>query len=68
MGFDVGYNQDTKAVTIDNKISQLLIDAGGLNVNVKAVNIDRYNYVNLREIAKVLGREIEVSNGKIIIK
>ena len=67
MGFNVGYNQDTKAVTIDNKVNQLSVNAGGLNVNVKAVNIDGYNYVNLREIAKVLGKEIEIVEGKIII-
>lgn len=64
MGFDVGYNADTKAVTIDNKI-------GSVNVNgkeLKSVNIKGYNYVNLRELAAVLGKSVEVKNGKIVIE
>ena len=68
MGFDVGYDADTKSVVINTKINELGINAGGLNVNIKAVNIDGYNYVNLRDIAKALGREVDVVDGEIVIR
>ena len=68
MGFDAGYDANTKAIVIGNKVDEHGINAGGLDVSVKGVNIDGYNYVNLREITKALGREIEIVNGKVVIK
>lgn len=64
MGFDVGYNADTKTVTIDNKIGSVNVNGKELN----AVNLKGYNYVNLRELAAVLGKSVEVKDGKIVIK
>ena len=68
MGFDVGYDADTKAVVINNKVNELSINAEGLDVSVKAVNIEGYNYVNLRDIAKAIDREVDVIDGKIYCK
>lgn len=68
MGFDVGYDKDSKAVTISNKTNETELNINGSIKNVKAVNIDGYNYVNLREIVKALGMETEVVNGEITIK
>ena len=64
MGFVVGYDEDTKAVTIDNKI-------GSVNINsndVKAVNIRGFNYVSVRDIAEVLGKKVNYVNGKIVVE
>lgn len=64
MGFDVGYDANTKAVTINNKIDNITVN----EKNVEAVNIKGYNYVKLRDIAEVLGKDVETANGKITIK
>lgn len=64
MGFNVGYDSNTKAVTIDNKINNISVN----DQNVEAVNIKGYNYVKLRDIAEILGKDVEVINGKITIK
>ncbi len=64
MGFVVGYDEDTKAVTIDNKI-------GSVNINgndVKAVNIRGFSYVSVRDIAEVLGKKVNYVNGKIVVE
>lgn len=64
MGFVVGYDEDTKAVTIDNKI-------GSVNINgndVKAVNIRGFNYVSVRDMAEVLGKKVDYVNGKIVVE
>ena len=64
MGFVVGYDEDTKAVTIDNKI-------GSVNINgndVKAVNIRGFNYVSVRDMAEVLWKKVDYVNGKIVVE
>lgn len=68
MGFNVGYNADIKAIVIDNSVNEIDVNAEGKDKKVKAVNINGYNYVSVRDIANALGREIEFKNGKIIIK
>ena len=68
MGFQVAYNTDTKAVVIDNKVDELDVNADGTNFRVKALNIGGYNYVKLRDLAEILGKEVEVVKGKIVIK
>lgn len=68
MGFNVGYNADIKAIIIDNNINEIDINAEGKDKKVKAVNINGYNYVSVREISNALGKEIEFKDGKIIIK
>lgn len=50
MGFDVGYNSDTKAITINNKTSNITVNAK----QVEAINIKGYNYVKLRDLSDVL--------------
>lgn len=68
MGFNVGFDADTKAVVIDNKVDELDVNVDGKDMKVKAVNIGNYNYVHLRDIAKALGREVDVVDGKIVIR
>ncbi len=64
MGFDVGYNADTKAITINNKIDNITVN----NASVQAVNVNGYNYVKLRDLAEILGKNVEIVNGNIVIK
>ena len=64
MGFVVGYDEDIKAVTIDNKI-------GSVNINgndIKAVNIREVNYVSVRDIAEMLGKKVDYMDGKIVVE
>ena len=64
MNFVVGYDEDTKAVTIDNKI-------GSVNINgndVKAVNIRGFNYVSVRDMAEVLGKSVDYVDGEIVVE
>lgn len=64
MGFDVGYNADTKAITINNKIDNIIVN----NTSAQAVNVNGYNYVKLRDLADILGKNVEIVNGNIVIK
>ena len=64
MGFVVGYDEDTKAVTIDNKIDKIKIN----EEECLCVNIRGYNYVKIRDIADVLGLEIKVKDNNIYFK
>lgn len=64
MGFDVGYNANTKAITINNKIDNITVN----NASVQAVNVNGYNYVKLRDLAEILDKNVEIVNGKIVIK
>lgn len=68
MGFEIGYNTDTKAVTIDNSINEFEINVDGNNKSVKGLNIEGYNYVSIRDLAEALGKNVSVENGKIVIK
>ena len=54
MGFVVGYDEDKKAVTIDNKIDSVNINGN----DVKAVNIWWFNYVSVRDMAEVQGKKL----------
>lgn len=64
MGFEVGYDKDTKAVKIDNKISSININ----NRNVEAVNLGGYNYVKVRDIAEIMGKKVEFDGNNIVIR
>lgn len=68
MGFDVGYDANTKAVIIDNKINSININTEEGEIQLKSVNLNGYNYVMLRELAEAMGNEVIYENGKITIK
>lgn len=68
MGFDVGYDANTKAVKIDNKTENINVSANGNEKKVKSVNINGYNYVLLRDIAEILGKSVSYDNGEIKIE
>lgn len=64
MGFNVDYDADTKAITINNKTSNITVN----DKQVEAVNIKGYNYVKLRNLVEILGKDVQVVNGKITVK
>ncbi|MGN1318335.1 MAG: hypothetical protein ACI4VF_04910, partial [Lachnospirales bacterium] len=64
MGFEVGYDADTKAITINNKTSDIIVN----DKQVEAVNIEGYNYVKLRDLAEILGKDVSVVNGEIVVR
>lgn len=53
MGFNIGYNADTKNITIDNKVNNIDVVANGKDNSMEAVLLNDYNYVKLRDIEKV---------------
>ncbi len=67
MGFDVGFNKDTKAIVIKNEITEMPVIIKGNDTRVEAINVDGYNYVPIRSIAEALGLKIRFNNGKVII-
>ena len=68
MGFQVAYDADTKAVVIDNRVDELDVNVDGKDMKVNAVNIEGYNYVKLRDLAEILGKEVQAVKGKVLIK
>lgn len=68
MGFDVGYDSNTKAVKITNSLGDMTLNVKGYNKTIKGVNINGYNYVSIRDIAEALGFAVDYAAGKIVIK
>ena len=68
MGFQVAYDADTKAVVIDNKVNELDVNVDGKEMKVNAVNIEGYNYVKLRDLAEIFGKDVQVLGGKVVIR
>lgn len=68
MGFDVGYDSNTKAVKITNSLGDMTLNVKGYNKTIRGVNINGYNYVSIRDIAEALGFAVDYADGKIVIK
>lgn len=67
-GFTVGYNSSTKVPSLDNKVEDIDISADGNVSKIKAVNIKGNNYVQIREMAKVLGDiEVDYNDGVVML-
>ena len=64
MGFDVDYDKNTKVVKIKNKTGRVTING----VEITTINIDGCNYVNIRELANLLNKNVEYKNGEIQLK
>ena len=63
MGFDVDYDKNTKVVKIKNKTGKVKVN----DVEISTINIGGSNYVNLREIAKLVGKSVDFKDGKIVL-
>lgn len=64
VGFEVDYNEATKNIEMNNK-------PGSIKVNDKAarsINVKGSNYINVRDLADVLGLKVEFTDGKISLK
>ena len=68
MGFNVGYDEDTKMLKIANSLSEVKINSKGKSVRVGAINVNGYNYISVRELCNILGLEVNYTNGEIDIK
>lgn len=67
-GFKVGFDSGSKNITLDNKINQLPIIIDGKTITVNAINLDGYNYAQIRDIANAVGTfDVGYNNGKVII-
>lgn len=64
VGFEVGYNEATKNIEINNKPSNITVN----DKDVKSINIKGSNYINVRDLAEVLGLDVEFTDGKISLK
>nr|DAY72069.1 MAG TPA: N-acetylmuramoyl-L-alanine amidase [Caudoviricetes sp.] len=68
MGFDVGYDSNTKAVKITNSLSDVALNVKGNSKNIRGININGYNYVSVRDMVEALGFTVDYVDGKVIIK
>lgn len=59
VGFVIGYDKDTKLVTIDNLIKILPIEFNGEIQGVESLNLHDYNFVSLRPLLAMLGYSAE---------
>ncbi len=67
-GFDVGYDADTKNITLDNTIKDIDVKVDGEATTLKAVNLNGSNYCQLRDVAKKTGNmEIDYKDLIVII-
>jgi hypothetical protein len=67
-GFTVGYmNDGTKMRVLDNDVNELPITVNGDETKVKAVNLHGFNFVQIRDLADVLGIKVEFEDGKVIL-
>ena len=67
LGFDVGYDEDTKQVIINPKELKLNVD--GREMSIEAVNINGFNFCPVRSFASAVGANvIEGDKEKVYIK
>ena len=67
LGFDVGYDKDTKQVIVNPKNVRLNVD--GKEMSVEAVNINGFNFCQMRKIVDVLGGNVTASEkGEVYVK
>ena len=59
LGFDVGYDEDTKQIIVNPKKVRLNVD--GKEMSVEAVNINGFNFCQMRKIVDVFGRNVIAS-------
>ncbi|MCD8157695.1 MAG: N-acetylmuramoyl-L-alanine amidase [Clostridiales bacterium] len=68
MGFDVGYDAETKTPSLDNSVSKLDVEVNGEEKNIDAVNLSGYNYCKLRDVTEAIGDlDIDYKDGTVII-
>lgn len=68
MGFDVGYDSNTKTPSLDNTVKDIPIKIDGEEKTVKAINVGGFNFCKIRELTDVLGGlEIDYADGVVII-
>ena len=67
LGFDVGYDEDTKQVIINPKELKLNVD--GKETSVEAVNINGFNFCPVRSLASAVGFDVMGGEkGKVYVK
>lgn len=67
-GFKIGYNNNTKLITLDNEIKELKLTVDNVETSVEAVNIKGHNYSPIRSIsAATKAFVVDYSNNKVVI-
>lgn len=67
-GYNVGYNNETKARTLNTKYDNVNIEYNGNVTVVKGKNIEGRWLVPVRSICDVIGKACEWVSGKVVIK
>lgn len=68
-GFNVGYNADTKNLTLDNTTKDLSLLVDDNAKTVEAVNIGGYNYCQIRSLANATGAfDVDYTDGNVILR
>lgn len=67
-GFNVGYDVNTKNLSLDNAIQDLNVTANGEEKTVRAVNLDGFNYCKLRDVAEAVGNvDVDYKDNTVIL-
>ncbi len=67
-GFDVGYQKETKLVTVNNQPKEIKISVDGENKQVLSINVGGTNYVSIRKLCEILGINVDYKNGVVVIQ
>lgn len=67
-GFDVGYQKETKLVTVNNQPKEIKLSVDGENKQVLSINVGGTNYVSIRKLCEILGINVDYKNGVVVIQ
>lgn len=67
-GFDVGYQKETKLVTVNNQPKEIKLSIDGENKQVLSINVGGTNYVSIRKLCEILGINVDYKNGVVVIQ
>ena len=66
-GFEVDYNNDTKLITVKNKVKEVPLKVNGKSTSVEGINIEGHNFVPIRSICAALGVNVDFVKGLTIL-
>lgn len=67
-GFKVGYNSDTKALSLKNTLSEIDVNVNGEYKKLEAVNIEGRNYIAIRDVEKLFNSaKVDYVDGNVVV-
>lgn len=67
-GFNVEYNEDTKALALNNKIDSIDVNVNGDIKKINSLNINGSNYIPVRMLEEIVeGLSVDYKNNEVVI-